>query len=81
MFKGTGILSSFTYAITIINSSPPSSALPLRSYLRAEEHVVSLETLLPVEGDFGKYLTLKNESVNKLVSALKRSVQGQSLIA
>lgn len=44
------------------------SALPLCSYLRAEERVVPLEML---EGDFGEHLMLKNESVNMLVSALQ----------
>ena len=50
--------------------SPPST-LPLCSYLRAEEHVVSLEMLVELEGDFGKHFMLKNESVNILVSALR----------
>jgi hypothetical protein len=49
----------------------PPSALPLYSYLRAEEHVVSLEMLVELEGDFGEHLMLKNESVDKLVSALQ----------
>jgi len=49
----------------------PPRVLPLCSYLRAEEHVVSLEMLVVLEGDFGDHLMLKNESVNKLVSALK----------
>jgi hypothetical protein len=49
----------------------PPTALPLYSYLRAEEHVVSLEMLAELEGDPGEQLLLKNESVDKLVSALK----------
>ena len=44
------------------------SALPLCSYLRAQEHVVPLEML---EGNFGEQLMLKNESVDMLVSALQ----------
>jgi hypothetical protein len=40
--------------------------------------VVPLEMLVELEGDFGEHLMLKNESVNKLVSALKakRTAQG-----
>ncbi|KAF2467022.1 uncharacterized protein BDR25DRAFT_359073 [Lindgomyces ingoldianus] len=49
----------------------PPSALPLYSYLRVEEHVTPLEMLVGVKGDFGEHLMLKNESVDKLVSALR----------
>jgi len=38
----------------------------------AEEHVVSLEMLVELQGDLGEHLMLRNESVNRLVSALKR---------
>lgn len=48
------------------------SALPLDSYLRAEVHVVPSEMLVELQGDFGEHLMLKSDSVDQLVSALRR---------
>lgn len=50
----------------------PPSSLPLYSYVRAEVHTASAEMLVEFMGDFGDHLMLKNESIKKLESALRR---------
>jgi hypothetical protein len=59
--------SSSICEITIANIAAPHEPF-LCSYLRMEEHVIPLEMLVELEGDYGEHLMLRNESVRKLVA-------------